>query len=71
MVHKIKSAWRDDQVVSVLYLDVEGAFPNAVTNRLIHNLKKRRILMLLVKFIAILLSNRRTRMKFDDYVLDY
>jgi endonuclease/exonuclease/phosphatase family metal-dependent hydrolase len=37
LVHKIKTAWRNDQVASVLYLDVEGAFPNAVTDRLIHN----------------------------------
>jgi hypothetical protein len=41
LVHKIKDAWRDDQVVSVLFLNVEGAFPNAVTSRLLHNLKKR------------------------------
>lgn len=43
LVHKIKSAWANDQVASVLFLDMEGAFPNAVTTRLIHNLKKRRI----------------------------
>ena len=71
IVHKIKSAWRDDQVVSALFLDVEGAFPNAVTSRLIHNLKRRRIPTLLVKFISVLLTNRRTKMKFDDYISDY
>ena len=67
LVHKIKAAWRDDQVASVLFLDVEGAFPNAVTNRLIHNLKKRRIPSILVDFITRLLTNRRTRLRFDDY----
>jgi len=71
LVHKIKAAWRDDQVVSVLFLDVEGAFPNAVTSRLIHNLKKRRIPDMLVRFVSCLLTNRRTRLRFDDYTSDF
>ena len=71
LIHKIKSAWRDDQVASVLFLDVEGAFPNAVTDRLIHNLKKRRIPALLVGFVSRLLANRRTRLRFDDYISEY
>jgi ribonuclease HI/endonuclease/exonuclease/phosphatase family metal-dependent hydrolase len=70
LVHKIKAAWREDQVASILFLDVEGAFPNAVTKRLIHNLKKRRISGILVRFIGRLLTNRRTRMRFDDYISD-
>jgi hypothetical protein len=71
LVHKIKEAWREDQVVSVLFLDVKGAFPNAITERLIHNLKKRRIPAVLVRFVACLLANRRTRIKFDDHTSDY
>jgi hypothetical protein len=38
LTHKIKNAWRQGDVTSVLFLDVEGAFPNAVPNRLVHNL---------------------------------
>jgi hypothetical protein len=51
----------------VLFLDVEGAFPNAVTDRLIHNLKKRRIPEVYIKFIRQMLTNRRTKIKFDDF----
>ena len=40
LTNKIHKAWRHDKSVSVLYLDVKGAFPNAVTEQLIHNLKK-------------------------------
>jgi hypothetical protein len=47
---------------------MEGAFPNAVTDRLLHNLRKRRIPRVYVDFIKQLLSNRRTRIKFDDFV---
>ena len=71
LIHKVKSAWRNDQVASVLFLDVEGAFPNAVTDRLIHNLKRRRIPTKLVEFVAQLLTNRRTRLRFDDYTSEY
>jgi ribonuclease HI/exonuclease III len=71
LVSKIKTAWRNDQVVSVLFLDVEGVFPNAVTDRLLHNLKKRRIPETLIRFVANLLTNRRTRIRFDDYMSDY
>lgn len=68
LIHKISKAWRVNKVVSVLFLDVEGAFPNAVTARLIHNLKKRRVPTMIIKFVSQLLTNRRTRLKFDDYI---
>jgi hypothetical protein len=64
----IKEAWRNNKVVSILFLDVEGAFPNAVTKRFIHNLKKRRIPSAYITFIEQLLKGRRTKLKFDDFV---
>ena len=68
LVHKVKEAWRKGKVASILFLDVEGAFPNAVTDRLIHNLKKRRIPTAYVKFIIQLLKDRMTKLKFDDFI---
>jgi ribonuclease HI/endonuclease/exonuclease/phosphatase family metal-dependent hydrolase len=70
LIHKICSTWRSNKVVSILFLDVEGAFPNAVTARLIHNLKRRRIPTVIVRFVEKLLTGRTTRLKFDDYVSD-
>jgi ribonuclease HI len=70
LVDKVKSAWRRGKVVSILYLDVEGAFPNAVTDRLIHNLRRRRIPLVYTRFVEQLLKGRRTRIKFDDYLSD-
>ena len=67
LIHKVKSAWFNNQVASVLFLDVEGAFPNAVTDKLIHNLKKRRIPETYINFIRLLLTDRRTRIKFNDF----
>ena len=67
MTHRIKEAWQNKKVVSILFLDVEGAFPNAVTARLIHNLWKRRIPEIYITFVKNLLQGRSTKLKFDDY----
>lgn len=67
LVHKIKSAWRQGNVVSVLFLDVEGAFPNAVPEKLVHNLRKRRIPLRYLNFIAGMLEGRTTYLRFDDH----
>jgi hypothetical protein len=67
LTHRIKKAWRENKVASILFLDVEGVFPNAVTDRLIHNLRKRRIPDAYVKFTSNILQGRRTKLKFDDY----
>jgi hypothetical protein len=53
---------------AILFLDVEGAFPNAVVKRLIHNLRKPRIPSVYIQFIKHLLTGRRTRLKFDDFI---
>ena len=66
-IHRITTAWRENKVVSVLLLDVEGTFPNAVPAKLIHNLKKRHTPTSIINFIKQLLNNRKTRLKFDDY----
>ena len=64
---KIKAAWRAGKVASVLFLDIEGAFPNAVPERLVHNLRKRRIPRKYTKFIDNMLRDRVTTLKFDGY----
>jgi hypothetical protein len=68
LVSKIKSVWGKKKVTSVLILDVEGAFPNAVTDRLIHNLRKQWIPTAYVKFIERLLKGRKTKLKFDNFI---
>jgi len=54
----IKDAWRQGKVVSALFLDIEGAFPNAVTDRLLHNMKSRRLPLSLIDFTKRLLTDR-------------
>jgi len=38
LVYKINDTWRRGKVVSILFLNVKGAFPNMITKQLIHNL---------------------------------
>ena len=68
LVYKIKDAWRKKKVVSVLFLDIEGAFPNAVNEKLLRNMTRRRVPTKLIQFTGNLLRNRTTRLKFDDFV---
>jgi hypothetical protein len=37
---------------------------------LVHNLKRRRIPSAIVRFVKLLLTGRKTRLKFDNYVLE-
>jgi Reverse transcriptase (RNA-dependent DNA polymerase) len=70
LIYKIKDAWQKKQVVSVLFLDIEGAFPNAVNERLVHNLRTRKVPDKIVKFISNLLREHSTALKFDNYMSD-
>jgi hypothetical protein len=67
LIYRIKDAWRKKKVILVLFLDIEGAFPNAVNEKLLRNMKRRRVPSKLVKFTDNLLCNRTTKLKFDDY----
>jgi len=70
LVAKIKNAWRAKKVTSVLFLDIEGAFPNADPERLIHNLRKREIPAKYAEFVRSMLENHVTTLKFDGFILD-
>ena len=67
LTHKIKDSWRKKQVTAVLFLDIEGAFPNAVTSKLLHNMRKRGLPGSLVDFAGSMLEGRKTTLRFDDH----
>jgi ribonuclease HI/exonuclease III len=70
LTYKIKEAWRAGKVTAVLFLDIEGAFPNAVPSKLTQNLRKRRIPDRYVDFVSHMLQERKTTLKFDGYESD-
>ena len=60
LMDMVKAAWCRKKVVLVLFLDVEGAFPNAVTGQLLHNMRKQRVPTAYVTFVGNLLTGRKT-----------
>ena len=70
MTHTIKEAWRGKKVASVLFLDVQGAFPNVVKEVLLHNMNIWGVPTAYVKLTNALLMGRNTRLSFDDFTSD-
>lgn len=67
LTQNIKDAWRRGKVASVLFLDISQAFPTVSHQRLLHNLRMRRVPEVIVKWIESFLSDRSTTLKFDDF----
>lgn len=71
IVHKIKKAWRSGKVASALFLDVQGAFPNTVPDRLIHNMREKGVPLSYICLAGQMLSDQRTQLRFDNYSSDW
>lgn len=71
LTHSIKDAWRKGKVASVLFLDVQGAFPNVVKEVLIHNMRARGVPPEYIKVTERMLTGRKTKLSFDDFVSEF
>jgi hypothetical protein len=71
IIKRIYKAWNTgrSKVASLLLLDVSGAFDNVLYERLLHNLRTRRVDERMVLWIASFLSERQTRITIDDFIL--
>ena len=67
----VKNAWCTHKIASALFLNIEGSFPNAVTERLLHNMQRRKIPDSLVNFTEQVLLNRKTKLMFDGHKSDW
>ena len=67
----IRNTWHSNKIVSVLFLNIEGAFPNVVMACLLHNMHRCRIPAKIVSFIQQALHSRRTHVKFDGHTSDW
>jgi ribonuclease HI len=66
-VHWTFEKWRKGLVVSGLFLDISGAFPNAVIPRVIHNMRRRKIPVEYAEWTKRRMTGRKTVLTFDDY----
>src|SRR5882762_9395975 len=68
LAQTIKHAWHNGKVVSALFLDIEGAFPNATMEHLLHNMRKRGLPHNFIHYMRLLLKNCQTALCFDGYI---
>lgn len=71
LTHSIKEAWRRKKVASVLFLDVQGAFPNVVKEVLLHNMRTRSVPPEYIRVTELILTGRRTKLSFDDFLSEF
>ncbi len=71
ITEKIHTVWSDTRrrVVSLLSLNKKSAFNNVAHSRLLHDMKKRRVLKLLLKFVKNFLRNWHIMITIDDYTM--
>jgi hypothetical protein len=67
LMYRIKDTWRKKKVASVLFLDIEGAFPNAVLEKLVRNMRRQGVPLKIINLTASMLTGRETRLRFDDH----
>ena len=70
IIEKIHIVWSDTRrrVVSLLSLNEKSAFNNVTHSRLLHDMKKRRVLRLLFKFVKNFLKDQRITITINDYM---
>ncbi|KAJ5598905.1 reverse transcriptase [Penicillium lagena] len=69
MIDRIRTAWGKGQTVSLLTLDVSGAYDYVSHIRLIHNLQKRRLGQL-APWTSAFLTGRSTRIRMPEGISD-
>ncbi len=57
------------KVVSLLSLNEKNAFDNVMHSKLLHDMKKRKVSKLLLKFVKNLLKDQRIMITIDDYMM--
>ena len=62
IAQKIKDAWQAKKVALILFLDIQAAFPNMVKERLLHNMKSRRVPTPYIRLLDCMLSDRQTQL---------
>ena len=67
MVQTIKDAWRKGNDIGGLFLDIKGAFPSIILEKLIYNMRHRGILEKCIKWIGRKVKDHVTTINYDNY----
>lgn len=71
LMEKIYTNLRLRRVVSLLLLDISGAYDNVIHERLIHNMKKRGVHPVIVDWIDSWLKDRKARIRMNEGLSDW
>ena len=66
LVEKIYTAWKYKEVATVLFLNIIGVFNNVSYERLIYNLKKRRVSTDIIKYLTSFISDRSIELRLPN-----
>ena len=67
---RIYHTWKEKEIYSVVFMDIAGAFNNVHHERLMHNMRKRRIPERFVKWTESFLEGRSTQLKFNGVTME-
>lgn len=70
-IHTIWGLPGPQQVATLLSLDISGAFDHVSHERLLHNLRKRKLPPVITRWVASFLQNRRTKIKLPEGESDW
>ena len=68
LLEKIYAAWNENKTASLLMMNVSAAYPNTSHQRLLHNLRKKRIDVKMVDWVALFLTNCQTIIKTNKHI---
>ncbi len=67
LLEKVYTAWNKNEIASLLMMDVWAVYPNTSHQRLLHNLRKRKIDYKVVQLVGSFLTNRHTIVKTAEH----
>jgi len=69
IIKKIHTVWNDmrRRIVSLLSLNKKNAFDNMMHSKLLHDMKKRKVFKLFLKFVKNFLKDQHIMITIDDY----
>ena len=67
LLKKIYAAWNENKIASFLMMDVSAAYPNTSHQRLLHNLRKRKMDIKMVDWFASFPTDRHTIVKTNEH----
>ena len=71
MIERIHSTWSREKIIVIMLLDVMKAFDNIARQKLLHNLRIKRLNERLMRWINFFLSNKMTILKIDEFITQW